>query len=161
MIKEYTYLGRTRNGACCILKSTLPKNEIIVNALELKPIHFVHSSTNWGGCDDFNRVCELKHLKITGEELDLSKNPLVFQGVDYDMGHEYSWQISVERITFCEEDEQGMRDEKLMRSVNTIKSRLWSLKNSFADNIKSIEEELSELERMAERARNDDHASKV
>ena len=67
------------------------------------------------------------------------------------MGHEYSWQIRVERIAFCEEDEQGARDEKLMRSVSRIKSRLWCLKNSFADNIKSIEEELSELERMAKK----------
>lgn len=150
-MKEYTYLGRTRNGACCILKSLLPKNEIIANALELKPRHFVHSSTNWGGCDDFDRVCEKKHLKATGEELDLSKNPLTFKGVDHDMGHEYSWQISVERIAFCEEDEQGVRDEKLVRSIDSIKSSLWFLKNGFADKVKDIEEELSELERMAER----------
>lgn len=148
MINQHTYLGRTIIGSCCVLLTTLTKDMVESYPLELKPSHFTHVATDWGGVDDYNRVCKLHHLKPTGEKVSLTENPLKFEGIDYDMGHEYRWSINVVSIELCEVDEQSCQNEKIAKSVDAIKSRLWFLKNGIVENIHSLEDELSELEKL-------------
>lgn len=97
MIK-YKMLGVNGNGTkCCILNCLLPYSKLDFEHLEVSD--FKHDSTNWCGCDDISRTIQLEQFELTGNSVKL-KEPLVFRGVDYDMGHEYPWTFTVREI--CE-----------------------------------------------------------
>ena len=95
-MKHYSYLGVNGNK-CCILNTLVSFSTLkeAVNVLEARD--FLHSSTNWNGCDDIERTIELKKIILTGEKLIL-KTPIIFHGIDYDMGHSYNWHFTVKEI---------------------------------------------------------------
>lgn len=95
---RYMYLGITPNNKAIILESDLSPEQI-VNRNDLGILFgnsFTYYSTNWGGCDDINRVCQLKKIEIT--DIILLDEPLTFYGSDYDWGHEYDWSVVVDEI---------------------------------------------------------------
>ena len=65
---------------------------------------FRHDSTNWNGCDDISRTLKLRNLRLTGREIILPR-PIVFRGVDPDMGHHYNWTYPVSIIAETEMNE--------------------------------------------------------
>lgn len=93
-MKKNKFLG-VQGDVCCILESLLNFDQLDVNTLQ--PSDFIHSSTNWGGCDKIKRTVEIRKFETTGREKVLNK-PLLFMGKDYDCGKDYSWQLQVDKI---------------------------------------------------------------
>lgn len=56
-----------------------------------------YDSTDWGGIDEIERICNIKHLSLTDRKIKLRK-PIQFKGTDDDMGHEYKWTVTVREI---------------------------------------------------------------
>lgn len=56
-----------------------------------------YESTNWGGADDLDRICNMKGIKLTGRSVDLA-TPIKFRGDDYDCGMRYPWSVAINRI---------------------------------------------------------------
>lgn len=96
-MKKNKYLGLSRDGRCCILESHLTFAQIEEHAGELEPSDFIHSSTNWCGCDDEGRTLRILNLQKTGNDVVLP-HTLCFTGSDDDMGHSYAWRFDVSEI---------------------------------------------------------------
>ncbi len=100
-MRKNKYLGLSKNGFCCILESLLTFHQIKEHVRELESSDFIHSSTDWCGCDDEDRTLRVLNLRKTGNDVVLPY-PLSFTGVDDDMGHSYSWRFDVSEIVEVE-----------------------------------------------------------
>ena len=94
-MKKYTYLGVNGND-CCILTSLLPFDMLDEGSIEESDFASVRA-TDWGGSDSISRTVELENLTLTGKKIIL-KEPIIFRGCDYDMGHTYGWKFKVTEI---------------------------------------------------------------
>ena len=84
-MKHHIFLGiHESRKTTCILTCLLPFDQLDAN--DLSSQDFRHHSTNWNGSDDISRTLKLSNLRLTGREIILPK-PIVFRGVDPDMGH--------------------------------------------------------------------------
>lgn len=92
------YIGVTTKGKGTILESDLSPEQIVNRDKKevLSNLSFTDHSTNWSGCDDIERICDIKNIKCV-DRIELTK-PLVFRGSDYDSGHTYEWSIKVVEI---------------------------------------------------------------
>lgn len=93
-MQKYKMLGVYKN-LCCILECLIPFDKLDLDNLQTSD--FVHSSTDWNGCDYIERTLEKRRYIITGERITLKK-PLIFRGVDHDMWHDYEWTFKIEEI---------------------------------------------------------------
>lgn len=95
---RYIYIGVTTKGKGTILESDLSPEQVVKrNDKEvLSSLSFTDHSTNWSGCDDIERICDIKNIKLV-DSIKLTK-PLKFYGSDYDSGHTYNWSIQVVEI---------------------------------------------------------------
>lgn len=95
-MKKNIMLGvDSKTNHCCKLACFIPFDDLDLDNLEESD--FVHEATNWNGQDEIERTLGFIKMKQTGYKLTLNK-PLVFTGVDYDCGHEYSWRFAVDEI---------------------------------------------------------------
>lgn len=94
-MKKYTFLGVNKFNRCCILYCIVPFDSLIADEIEASD--FIHSSTNWCGCDDVDRALKIINKVPTGKKIELPK-PIVYNGSDYDCGHNYSWRFEVNEI---------------------------------------------------------------
>lgn len=99
-MKKNKYLG-VSGGRCCILESHLTFRMIAEHERELEPSDFVHSSTNWCGCDEESRTLNILNMRETGNYVALTR-PLSFTGEDDDMGQSYPWRFDVFNIVEIE-----------------------------------------------------------
>lgn len=95
-MKKIKYLG-VNGQYCCILLCHLPFEVLNEHATELESSDFIHDSTDWCGCDLIARTLEEENLILSGRSIKLNK-PLIFEGEDCDMGHEYPWYFAVKEI---------------------------------------------------------------
>ena len=93
-MKKNTFIGMDEFGRCCVLKSLADFDQLCANANDIVSDDFVHSSTNWSGCDEVQRTLRIKGLELNKRILKLPK-PIIFCGRDYDMGHTYPWSFKV------------------------------------------------------------------
>lgn len=84
---------------CCVLKCLLPFGKL---PHELEASDFIHEATNWGGCDKTKRTLKIIKKKPTGRVILLTR-PITFNGGDYDSGHEYGWEFTIDRIVELED----------------------------------------------------------
>ena len=91
---RYIYLGRTTHDKYVYLESDLAQRKLLTAK------SFTPDPTDWGGCDDLDRVCKIASL-TPRDHLPLTEN-LTFYGTDYDHGHEYSWSVEVNMIVTVE-----------------------------------------------------------
>ncbi len=68
-----------------------------------------YNSTDWGGIDEIERICDIKQLSLTGRKIKLHK-PIQFKGADDDNGHEYKWTVTV-----CEIWEVVQSDRRVLK----------------------------------------------
>lgn len=96
---KYVYLGCTTKGQYAILLSDLNPEQICERNERdvLMDVSFTVARTNWGGCDDLERICEFENIAPTGDPIQL-KTPLTFNGYDQDMFHKFDWSITVTSI---------------------------------------------------------------
>lgn len=101
-MKKHTMLG-VKDGfkLCCILKCLLPFDQL--SDEDVQADDFIHESTNWNGCDRIERTLDLLKAELTGRGIALP-HPIIFYGVDHDMGHEYRWQFTVDEIWEIKEE---------------------------------------------------------
>ena len=71
---------------------------------ELEPSDFIHSATNWGGCDMIERTLDAIRKKPTGQK-HILVDPIRFYGADYDRGMSCPWHFKVDEIWELEPDE--------------------------------------------------------
>ena len=95
-MRKHVYVG-LRGNMACMLESIADFDYLESHSAELEESDFVHSSTNWHGCDTLERLLSLNNLHVTGRAL-MPGRPLVFCGVDYDHGHEDGWSFRVNMI---------------------------------------------------------------
>lgn len=95
-MRKNVYVG-TRGKMACVLESIACFDNLVAHAEEVEESDFVHSATNWGGCDDLERLLGLEGLCLTGRSFKPGRN-LVFCGVDYDHGVENGWHFRVDTI---------------------------------------------------------------
>lgn len=94
-MKKNKYLGLNKDKTkCCILESLADFSTIYNNRDQLETTDFLHSSTDWGGCDDIKRTLKLQQWKMYYNTIKLSK-PLHFCGYDSDCGNSYGWNFDV------------------------------------------------------------------
>lgn len=95
---RYVYLGRTTRGFYIYLESDLAPDQIIIRNERkiLRSGSFTSDPTNWGGCDDLDRVCKLRNVQPQ-EHIPLIEH-LLFYGCDFDHGHKYDWSVEVDML---------------------------------------------------------------
>lgn len=93
-MKKHTMLG-VNGDDCCLLLCLLKYEDLDFE--DLAASDFIHSCTNWSGCDKIKRTLELRKLSLTGNYTELEK-PLVFTGSDIDWGKYYPWEFKVKEI---------------------------------------------------------------
>lgn len=92
------YLGVGSDGnECCVLKTAFSFASLGRDSAAIEPDDFVHSATNWGGCDTISRTLSLRGLSLTGRKIKLPR-PITYYGMDHDCGREYSWRFDVSEI---------------------------------------------------------------
>ena len=107
-MKKHVMLGvKDEYGLCCILRCLLPFDQL--SAEDVQSDDFVHDSTNWNGCDRIERTLGILQTEPTGRRIMLNP-PVIFCGVDHDMGHEYSWGFTVDEIWELKEDIRETND---------------------------------------------------
>ena len=100
---RYIYLGLTRDGNYSVLTADLAPDQIIERNEKgiLLSSSFTCRGTNWCGSDNPERTCALE--KITPVDHIGLEKPLTFDGIDYDMGHNYDWHVSIVEIMTVED----------------------------------------------------------
>ena len=95
-MKKTIMLGvNSQSHRCCKLSCLLPFDKLV--ASEVEADDFTHSATDWDGSDDIERTLGFLRMKRTGRKITLGKK-ITFHGTDYDMGHYYNWQFSIDEI---------------------------------------------------------------
>lgn len=95
-MKKHLMLGvNSKTQMCCTLECLLPFEQLDEQNLEEKD--FAHGATNWCGQDEIKRTLVIHGAKETGRVIKLDR-PLVYSGIDHDMGHEYPWRFHVDEI---------------------------------------------------------------
>lgn len=98
-MKKNVYLGIDCTGKyCCILKTFLSFEQMVMNANDLEASDFLHEATNWCGKDDVERTLEIKKWKIKDHYFFNLPKPIVFKGYDEDIGNKYKWTFEVSAI---------------------------------------------------------------
>ena len=59
--------------------------------------------TNWCGHDKIERTCDILNISILDDNVIYLDKPIVFTGVDDDMGHEYSLRFEIDSIVDIKE----------------------------------------------------------
>lgn len=95
MIKHIMLGVNSKTNQCCELHCLLSFDKLIGQQLEAND--FTHRATNWCGCDSIARTLSFSNTKRTGRKIVLN-NTIVFNGSDFDMGHEYPWEFEVDEI---------------------------------------------------------------
>lgn len=103
-MKKNVFLGVGRGDRCCVLRTFADYNTLSANINSIETDDFVHSSTDWSGCDYLERTLKIEKLKLTGREIML-KTPLIFCGTDNDMGHACDWEFLVRCLVEVVEDD--------------------------------------------------------
>lgn len=99
-MNRYTYLGK--NGDMCCILTTLASPEILLeNIDDITKEDFYFSEGGWNGCGSIVSVCQSLKAKQTGNIIKL-RNPLVYYGEDFDMGHTYRWSFKVFELEYVE-----------------------------------------------------------
>jgi hypothetical protein len=100
-MKKNIMLGvNSKTNNCCRLSCLLPFDSL--DPSEVEASDFVHYATNWCGQDAIERTLGFLKMKQTGRKIILNEE-ITFRGVDYDMGHEYSWKFGIDEIHELEE----------------------------------------------------------
>lgn len=103
-MKKNVFIGMDKLGKCCVLESLADFDQLCANSNDLSSDDFIHSSTNWSGCDDIERTLRIKGLQLTKRLIELPQ-PLFFSGEDHDWGLDYSWLFGVLYIYETEKKE--------------------------------------------------------
>lgn len=107
-MKKNIMLGvNSKTNTCCELHCLLSFDELIGHRHQLEASDFTHRATNWCGRDECERTLSIIKMKLTGRKIVLNKN-IVFNGSDFDMGHEYPWKFEIDEIHELTE----VKDEK-------------------------------------------------
>lgn len=112
MNKSVTVIGLNDNmkSACILSVEGIDWDWLQENANIAHLINFRHKCTNWSGRDTLDSTLKKGEFSLTGEEIHLEK-PIVFTGVDYDMGHEYGWVFNVHWLMRCEKSNVQATDK--------------------------------------------------
>lgn len=100
MVKHMMLGVDSKTNNCCKLSCLIPFNSLAPSDIEASD--FKHDATNWCGRDKIERTLGFLKMKQTGRKIILNEK-ITFRGVDYDMGHEYSWKFSIDEIHELEE----------------------------------------------------------
>ena len=99
-MKKHMYLGLDKDiRNCIVLVTPYSFSELEKDKEHITTSDFTsYYGTNWCGHDDLVRTCNILDISIKDDDVIYLDKPIVFTGVDDDMGHEYPWRFEVDSI---------------------------------------------------------------